>query len=428
MAERKSTIRDPHRGAAESDMTDELNEPLGLGDPAKGASRPRFARSAFGVLALLCGGLAAWAFLPRDPHGGEPYAAARIEIVEPPAADAPNVAEAVRPPGEAAAGAAAARDDAAGVADIERRSGVKITRPDNSDPPGALIIQLDASAGIRLPPAPDRRLVEKGRHGPLPRIGADGAKPMEVYARPVALSPKLTAGAPRLAIVVGGMGLSPQLSAGAIEELPDAVSLAFAPYGANVEALAARARAHGHEILLQAPMEPYDYPRNDPGPHTLLTEAQHAGALDDLHWLMSRFVGYVGVVNFLGARFTADEGALTPALADIAARGLFFLDDGTSPQSLVASVAPRVALPAARADLVIDAKAAPESIDAALARLEALARQNGAAIGFASALPAAVARIARFARDLERRGLALVPVSALAGGQTVSEPRAGRRK
>ncbi len=416
-------------------MTDELNEPLGLGDPAKGCAPAPPARGALGLLALaiLGGGLAAWALLPRDPHGdalrgGEPYATARIEIVEPPSGAAEPLKTAEPARGADAGEASAARDDASSVADIERRSGVKITRPDHSDPPGALIIRLNSSAGIRLTPAPDKRLVETGRYGPLPRIGADGATPMEVYARPVSLSPKLKAGAPRIALVVGGMGLNPQLSASAIEELPDAVSLAFAPYGANVEALAARARERGHEILLQAPMEPYDYPRNDPGPHTLLTGSRQTGALDDLHWLMSQFVGYVGVVNFLGARFTADEGALTPTLADIGARGLFFLDDGTSPQSLVASVAPRLGLPAARADLVIDAKAAPESVEAALARLETLARQNGAAIGFASALPAAVTRIARFARDLERRGVALAPVSALVGAQTVSEPRAGRRK
>jgi polysaccharide deacetylase 2 family uncharacterized protein YibQ len=30
-----------------------------------------------------------------------------------------------------------------------------------------------------------------------------------------------------------------------------------------------RAREDGHEVMLQVPMEPFDYPDNDPGPHTL---------------------------------------------------------------------------------------------------------------------------------------------------------------
>jgi len=45
---------------------------------------------------------------------------------------------------------------------------------------------------------------------------------------------------------------------------------------------------------------------------------------------MSRFSGYAGVANFLGGKFTADERALTPVLREIAARGLFYVDDGTS--------------------------------------------------------------------------------------------------
>ncbi len=66
----------------------------------------------------------------------------------------------------------------------------------------------------------------------------------------------------------------------------------------------------------------------------------------------------------------------------------------------------------ARADVVLDADKTAESIDAALARLEAAARKNGSAIGWATGLPLSIERIARFARSLEDKGIALVPVSA----------------
>ena len=58
--------------------------------------------------------------------------------------------------------------------------------------------------------------------------------------------------------------------------------------------LVARARGEGHEVLLQVPMEPFDYPDNDPGPQTLLTSLDAGQNIDRLHWLMSRFQGYVG--------------------------------------------------------------------------------------------------------------------------------------
>ena len=52
-------------------------------------------------------------------------------------------------------------------------------------------------------------------------------------------------------------------------------------------------------------MEPFDYPDNDPGPQTLLTSLTPDQNIDRLHWLMSRFQGYVGIVSYMGARFTA---------------------------------------------------------------------------------------------------------------------------
>jgi hypothetical protein len=161
-------------------------------------------------------------------------------------------------------------------------------------------------------------------------------------------------------------------------------------------------------------MEPFDYPDNDPGPQTLLTTLLADQNLDRLYWLMSRFQGYVGVVNFMGNRFTASERALTPVLYEITKRGLLYLDDGASPRSLASQIAGANSLPFAKAEVVIDAVATPVSIDRALTRLEAMARERGVAVGIASAAPAAIERIAQWAKAAEARGLVLVPITAVA--------------
>ncbi len=140
-----------------------------------------------------------------------------------------------------------------------------------------------------------------------------------------------------------------------------------------------------------------------------------AKALDDLRWQMGRFVGYIGLVNFLGGRFTADQGATQLLMRELSDRGLDYMDDGSSPQSLAGDVAGGAGVGFVKAESRIDASKSPEAIDAALFRLESLARQNGVAVGFAAGLPDANERIARFAADLGRRGVALVPVSALVG-------------
>jgi polysaccharide deacetylase 2 family uncharacterized protein YibQ len=376
-----------------------LNRPLGL-EPAP-ARRPSLAALlATGAVLAAAAGIAIIA-RSDDRLGGEPYAVATID--EKPAAAPPA-------PRPSAAPATTGQPEQLSASQIEAQSGVKIVRNGGAAPPGSLIIEVPQALGLHLNPAPDERLVERSRYGLLPRIGADGAQPAEVYARPP-LIPANLKGAPRIALLVGGLGLSEEGTAQAIRQLPGAVSLGFAPYGGGVERLVADAREAGHEAILQIPMESFD--ASSPGPHTLKTSAGESQILDDLRWLMGRFPGYVGVANYLGAKFTADETALSPVLRDIAGRGLIYVDDGSSPRSLARALAGQLNLPAASADVVIDATPTPQAIDEALTRLEGLARANGSAIGVASALPISVDHIAHWARSLEGRGLALTPISAI---------------
>lgn len=412
-------------------MSDELHKPLGLppaADAQRGAAPSRFAPPAAGprvsfagivysLIGALTVGAGFYVWRYGGPNGGWPRAVAKIEAYKPPVATAPQ--------DTAPTGTIERRSERHTGQEVENRSGVKVTRAGGGDAPGVLIIQLDQAASVSLPPAPDKRLVEKGRFGPLPRIGADGAKPYEIYARPVITSQKVKSGAPRIALIVGGLGISAATTEAAMEKMPADVSFAFAPYGGDVQAAAARARDRGHETFLQAPMEPFDYPQNDPGPHTLTVRASEKDLESDLSWLMSRFTGYVGVVNFLGARFMSDAAAMTPVLRELARRGVGFVDDGSAPQSLAATIGAQVGAVSARADVVIDADPRGEAIEAALNRLETLARQKGSAMGFASAIPLSLEHVSRFARALEKRGIVLAPASALLarGGGPQAESR-----
>ena len=388
-------------------VRDEVNEPLGRTPlaPSLAARLKRWAPRFVVGLALVAAGLA-FAAIVRNGGGGEPFAVARIEA-------APPAAPLASPAAASIAASVAVPPPSATGDQIDAASGVKVVRNGGGGASNALIIDVPQTLGVRLVAAPDKRLIEKSRWGLLPRIGADGARPAEIYARPIVASAKLPPSAPRLAVMVGGLGIGADGTAIAIARLPAAVSLGFAPYGGDLEREAAQAREAGHEILLQVPMESFTYPADNPGPHTLLASASASENLDSLHWLMSRFVGYIGVVNYLGGKLTADAHVLSPALAEIAARGLVYLDDGSSPRSMAREVAAGLDLPSGKADVVIDADPAPQAIDAALARLEALARSHGGAIGVAAALPASVERIARWSGGLEARGVALVPISAM---------------
>jgi len=386
----------------------DFEAPLGLT-----ASRTRdtapyrlIAWSGLGVVGLL---LFSFISLTGDPMGGEPYAVAAIQLEKVPAPQ--QHAAAIGADDPATTGSISKRISTA--EDLEQKSGVKIVRT-GADTPNALIISVPQDLAVGLPPAPDMRLVEKSRYGLLPKIGSDGAQPSEVYARPLISSSKLPATAPKIALLIGGMGLDRAATANAIESLPPAVTLGFAPYGADLAKATADSRAKGHEIVLQVPMEPFDYPRNNPGPHSLLTGISASENEDNLHWLMSRFTGYAGVANFLGARYTSDEAAFKPFLRELAGRGLFYADDGTSAQSLGPTLAPEAGVKFAHADIALSSDS--ERLAADLLRLEARARDKGIAVGIASGLTLnMIERIARFAQALESKGINLVPLSAVAG-------------
>lgn len=261
-----------------------------------------------------------------------------------------------------------------------------------------------------LSPSPDPALVQTTAIGPLPQIGSDGRLPRKVYAKPFDVADKR----PRVAIVVTGLGLSAAATESAIQGLPGSVTLAFAPYSNRLNEWIRLARAAGHEVLINVPMEPTNYPAYDPGPQALLTSLNAEGNLDRLFWSLSRGTGYVGVVDFLGSRFTTSRNHMRPVLQAINERGLLYLDSGSSPRSVSAIVARDVKLAWAKATLTIDQRASRTEIDRKFAELEQRAKRDKRAIGIASPYPVSLERIANWVRQLEARGVAIAPVSALA--------------
>jgi polysaccharide deacetylase 2 family uncharacterized protein YibQ len=256
----------------------------------------------------------------------------------------------------------------------------------------------------------DPALIEDSPFGPLPVIAADGRAPMAAYARSFDDKDKR----PRIAVIVGGLNVSANNSRLALARLPAPVTLAFAPFAFDAQALVDRAREAGHEVLLAVPMEPYDFPESDPGPNALMAAASAEENIRRLNWSLSRFTGYVGITNLLGARFMSEQSALDPVLKEIARRGLIFVDNGASRNSLALTATRHAGGAIATGTLILDDVQSKDAIDKRLAELEADARRNGSAVGVGSAFPVTIARIAEWAESMDSRGLTLVPVSALA--------------
>jgi uncharacterized protein len=272
------------------------------------------------------------------------------------------------------------------------------------------------SANQPLAKAPASGAVETASFGPLPRITPQGKKPSEIYARSVPMG-LVHSEAPKIVIILGGMGLNEKLSAKAAKELPADITLAFAPYGENLQAQVDKARANGHEVMLQLPLEPVGYPAANPGPKTLLADGTDEVNLESLQWHMSRFTGYTGVVNYMGGRFLSAAPAIKPMLVELKKRGILFLEDGSLPLSATDGVAKSMQMPVRRANSVIDLGGNPTSIIAALNLLEEEAKTNGIAIGTGTGLETTINTVGEWAKTAADRGIIILPASAAFKGR-----------
>ncbi|WP_208995862.1 divergent polysaccharide deacetylase family protein [Pannonibacter tanglangensis] len=379
----------------------DLTAPLGMGK--RTIFRMPFGLIGLGIMTVIVTTGLVWIGVVEDPLGGEPTAVVPLERTVEGLSSRDIAVVEINP-------------DIAGDSkpdSPEKR--VPTLGPRFEEPPVGS--EPNLASRRELTSLPDDRVVERVDHGLIPKVGIDGIRPLDLYAKQIAAEP---ASAPKIAIIIGGIGLSEAGSRNALENLPADVTFAIAPYGDRLDRWMRQARAAGHEILLQLPLEPFDFPDNDPGPHTLLVSLRGPEFLDRLYWLMSRFTNYVGVINTQGARFTATEPSMQYLLEEITKRGLMYVDDGSSSRSIAPTVANAAQTPFSRVDVVLDAVPKADEINARLLQLEALARSRGMAVAAGSALPVTIKALEDWSRDLEQRGLMLVPISA-----TVDRPTEG---
>ncbi|KZE33811.1 divergent polysaccharide deacetylase family protein [Chelatococcus daeguensis] len=344
----------------------DLDKPLGRDNGRRPAAsgRERLLRFglvwgvAIGAVLLFGGHLLTGGLISRSALRPAATPVAAIPAV-PAKADVPAATKPA-PPSNAAPPASNRRP----ASDIEQQAGVAVVRP-AGNVPGAIIISVPDGSEPGLAPAPDPRVTADTPAGPLPRIGDDGSRAAEVYARP---TPPHAAMAPaRIAVVVDGLGLSEAATRQAIETLPADVTLALAAAGVDLPQAAAAARQSGHEVLLSLPAE-------IPG--------------GDLITAMARFAGYAGILTATSA------DRLGPLAQQAEQRGLLLMAAG-------------------RSDLLLPQTMPAEAVEQAFARAERLAQRNGRAIVVAEGSPSLLRQLARWTASLERRGVLLVPATSL---------------
>ncbi|MDR7221429.1 polysaccharide deacetylase 2 family uncharacterized protein YibQ [Aminobacter aminovorans] len=296
--------------------------------------------------------------------------------------------------------------------------GPQIIRVNPPESEGGAVVVRDPSAvgqNVRIAHLPEKALIEDSASGPLPMRAADGRRPFDVYARAWS-----GARGARVAIVIGGLGLSQTGTQTAIGKLPPEITLGFAPQGNSLGRWMQAARREGHEIVMQVPLEPFDFPNVNPGRNTLTVEAGADEILKNLRWTLSRTTNYTAVMNYMGARFSTSPEAMGVMMAELGKRGIGYVDDGTSARSLAPETALKNGVPFAAGDAIIDGVQDRGAILDKLDELERTARAKGFAIGTGNAFDVTVDAVASWATEARKRGIEIVPISAVA-----SDPERG---
>lgn len=280
-----------------------------------------------------------------------------------------------------------------------RRPGERLASIDPVSPtpdlsPGTLVVR------------PISSLLTNTVHGKIPSIGKNGHRPSRAYAKPY--SPEKDK--PQIGIVVSGLGLNGPLTERAIDELPSAVTLAFAPYAKNLEFWVEKARKDGHEVVLELPMEAYHGSTQTLGPAALLTSRSREENLQRLDWMLSRFKGYFAATNYLGGKFSADPTSMKPILEKLKEAGIGYIDDtGAIRRAGVRGEWTTV-------NRVISSGGNREDangVNRDLTALEKIAERDGDALGKTFAYDVAISEIKNWSAELSERGFQIVPASTI---------------
>ncbi len=267
---------------------------------------------------------------------------------------------------------------------------------------------IDGSAS-GLAPAPFAGLSKMSAYGRIPAIGPNGVKSVTAYNRPF----KPVSGKKPVSIIIGGLGVNRSLTQKAINELPADVTLSFAAHAVGLQNWINQARAKGHEVLIELPMESTSFDASEPGADRALLASNNTSSNNrNLDWLLSRAQGYFAVTNYNGDLFLTRADAAAPILDRLSKAGLGFIYDGSETAPSLGALSQSAGLPFAKGFNLIDPEQDSARIRSELTRLAEVARQSGGQIGVGFAYPETIEAVKNWARTLDSQGIVLAPASS----------------
>lgn len=213
-----------------------------------------------------------------------------------------------------------------------------------------------------------------------------------------------------ISIILTDLGINKAQTNDILSQAPSHFALAFSPYANDVSSLMMRAQGRGHTVLLQWPMEPENYPHDDPGPLAMLSGLPIEENIARLNQLLNKIGALdAGLITFMGDAFVTEQEMMDTLLPVAAPRVTMILDNQTGADSLLPTLSRMNDIPYMRVDRSLDTQLTPSAISRSLESSIGIARQMGHAILITRPYPIVMEKIGNWMKDLPE-DIKLVPL------------------
>ena len=217
---------------------------------------------------------------------------------------------------------------------------------------------------------------------------------------------------PRVAIILDDIGYDRDIVTKFLSlNLP--LTLSMLPESPFESSILAQAQKHNIEIMLHQPMEPFEYPRANPGPGVLLSSMSPDELVQKFTQNLDAMPFISGVNNHMGSKMTANAAQMRQLFTVMKQRDLYFIDSRTTEKTICRNSAGLLQLPFGERDIFIDHFQDNDFIEKQLFKLVRIAEKHGVAIGIAHPYRRTYKILRDVMVDMQKK-VQFVPVSEVA--------------
>ena len=211
---------------------------------------------------------------------------------------------------------------------------------------------------------------------------------------------------PGVVLIIDDLGYD-RKSVDSLLRIKQPLNLAVLPHLPHSRYAASAAYRVGMDVILHLPMEPKyssGYTADDAGEGVLLLGFPIDRIRDEVRRNIEAVPNIVGVNNHMGSKFMENEEPVRTVMQELKARGLYFVDSVTTPDSRGYGAAKRLGVKALKRDIFIDhSERGKEYTIEQLDRLVRIAEKKGIAVGIGHPYPQTIEALAEYMPGAEEK-------------------------